>query len=318
MAGSRRKRDRGAVDSLAEEEYVRSKRLLHEGFCSLTLADAKHPLPIDTDEQSACEVEGIERLNSTETVASEDSSQEASTSSDVFFSAFKGGRMQYVRKVDYLVDELIRKTQRTALHRPSEELACIPASVGPHPASDHAISLLAPAPESKFQFKSINAPSSPEGGERPQEPVQKRLLYAGDVTHSDWGIMELAAPTALPVATAVCEEEEEGEEDGSDMACCDSDGEGASLSSDSHEGRRCRGGGQGPGRGIAGIGSSSSSGSAGESDDEPARPMELCSDDKYFTLSLISNSSNSNSNRERCFGFLQLDDHGCEGAVQVS
>ena len=46
------------------------------------------------------------------------------------------GKYRYRRKIDFLVDDLIRKTNRTLGWVNNNELSCIPSSIGPHPQTD--------------------------------------------------------------------------------------------------------------------------------------------------------------------------------------
>ena len=56
---------------------------------------------------------------------------------DSFIHVLKGGKPRYIRKIDYLVDDLIRKTNRTLdWVGNNSELSCIPSSIGPHPLTD--------------------------------------------------------------------------------------------------------------------------------------------------------------------------------------
>jgi hypothetical protein len=107
---------------------------------------------------------------------------------DVLISIIKGGRRQYVRKVDYLVDELIRKkAHHTATYRggtrmslsagdefdDSVETMSIPSFVGPGPRDDQRLSLILPPPISSAlnniisangngsPSKRVNSPNSP-------------------------------------------------------------------------------------------------------------------------------------------------------------
>ena len=47
-----------------------------------------------------------------------------------------GEKFRYRRKIDFLVDDLIRKTNRTLGWVGNNELSCIPSSIGPHPQTD--------------------------------------------------------------------------------------------------------------------------------------------------------------------------------------
>ena len=57
--------------------------------------------------------------------------------SDSFIRVMKGGKLRYTRRIDMLVDDLIRKTKRTLdWAGNSSELSSIPSSIGPHPLTD--------------------------------------------------------------------------------------------------------------------------------------------------------------------------------------
>lgn len=299
----RRKRDRSSADFLDDSSYVKSKRVLHDCMRNMTLNERPSELPparleesIETnnDDQSVCESDAgakLERLNSVETTVSEEESDEERSrpapqppEPDNFLAAFKGGRRQYVRKVDYLVDELIRKSQRTAAVRPHhfQEIS-IPSAVGPHPAVDHALSLLAPSPHFSFHSiakaepqalqpemdagKDMKADAPPGPCEAHDSTLSARgnpSLYSGDITHGDWEIEELGSTRSIH-SPDVSED--------SDMAYCDDWSKHPSI-----------------------CNSHSSSMSTMESEDESSHTMEMCSDDKYFSASqTLSDSHGSTS-----------------------
>lgn len=69
---------------------------------------------------------------------------------ETFTHTMKGGRMRYVRKIDYLVDELIRKTNKTVDWKGGDSDADwgnVPSSVGPQPQTDLKISRVIPSDE---------------------------------------------------------------------------------------------------------------------------------------------------------------------------
>ena len=65
-----------------------------------------------------------------------------SSSYDSFIHVIKGGKVKYLRKIDYLVDDLIRKSQRKELNKYYENdsmVMMIPSSIGPNPLNDQRI-----------------------------------------------------------------------------------------------------------------------------------------------------------------------------------
>lgn len=102
-------------------------------------------------------------INDTNSIYSEDSEEEKERSSydrdsriaydisinsnksstyDSFIHVIKGGKVKYLRKIDYLVDDLIRKSQRKELNKYYENdsmVMMIPSSVGPNPLNDQRI-----------------------------------------------------------------------------------------------------------------------------------------------------------------------------------
>jgi hypothetical protein len=103
-------------------------------------------------------------INDTNSIYSEDSEEEKERSSydrdnriaydirinnnnksstyDSFIHVIKGGKAKYLRKIDYLVDDLIRKSQRKELNKYYENdsmVMMIPSSIGPNPLNDQRI-----------------------------------------------------------------------------------------------------------------------------------------------------------------------------------
>jgi hypothetical protein len=102
-------------------------------------------------------------INDTNSIYSEDSEEEKDRSSfdrdsriaydisinsnksstyDSFIHVIKGGKVKYLRKIDYLVDDLIRKSQRKELNKYYENdsmVMMIPSSIGPNPLNDQRI-----------------------------------------------------------------------------------------------------------------------------------------------------------------------------------
>lgn len=172
---------------------------------------------------------------------------------EMFVSMVKGGKRKYVRKVDYLVDELIRKTRKTKevpLYLNDLD-AAIPANIGPSPRTDQALSILVPFSTdfcslSRSQHAVINevhgSHSLRMGANSTThtdtiETDMQPILLSGEITHSDWGMEEVAqksSPTNqnyYPMTrgdsvTALNPQESYTSSDvsvdnDSDMACCD-------------------------------------------------------------------------------------------------
>jgi hypothetical protein len=151
-------------------------------------------------------------------------------SEETFTYAMKGGRMRYVRKIDHLVDELIRKTNKTGdwKGRDNEsDWGSIPSSVGPQPQTDLKILRINPNDEDRDaddecdyitrarssslvirqaeeSFKSMSLSTPPalsaayarsEINQQQQQQQQYQLLQeniSGSITtHSDWPMEEI-------------------------------------------------------------------------------------------------------------------------------
>lgn len=362
IIGYRRKRERSAIESngivpVQDEDYIRNKRLLRESLRVMTLTEQREkpslvantssspPGTVNTssavlsdnnsitttdittfnDDQSVCSSSEFSRLNSLETVYTEEESEdersrchrsqynhyhppqqqtmsggiaggEGIADPTTFIATFKGGRKQYVRKVDYLVDELIRKTRRTLQHQPGsqgQEEGSIPNVIGPHPAVDHALSLLLP-PLPLCDFQSIEQSQAGNGsdthagsqdGEKCKQQHRPTNLYSGNVTHGDWEIEEISdhgserptAPLPSDLESPSCSSSAAMSDDteDSDMACCD----------DYHP-SIC------DSRSISSM----------ESEEERSHTMEMCSDDKYFNASSnVQAGTSSNSSQSSSF-----------------
>jgi hypothetical protein len=64
---------------------------------------------------------------------------------EILISVLKGGSHKYIRKVDYLIDEVIRKARKTEyLAVGDNAYSDIPNSVGPHPLTDRPLGTLWP------------------------------------------------------------------------------------------------------------------------------------------------------------------------------
>ena len=137
----------------------------------------------------------------------------------------KGGKMKYVRKIDFLVDDLIRKTNKTlGWMGGCTELSCIPSSIGPDPTTDRRFlsggdrteNAAVDALQNKCQME--NQTDASESRSKREIPpsntvqlssarsnfetdhispwprVQKLITkekLSGDITHSDWPIEEV-------------------------------------------------------------------------------------------------------------------------------
>ncbi len=151
---NRLKRDRSNVEN--ELKYRQNKRILNEGLQSLSLSqytaitddidedlggvlykadDQTHVENIKTRSDSECTVDSVK--------SNEDASQTHAPEEEHLISVLKGGQVKYLRKVDFLVDDLIRKTHRTEvskLYCPKEFDSKIPSTTGPSPTLDHILS----------------------------------------------------------------------------------------------------------------------------------------------------------------------------------
>ena len=138
---------------------------------------------------------------------------------DVLISIIKGGRRQYVRKVDYLVDELIRKKASRSfgnggLIDGENELMAIPSYVGPSPRDDQLLSLILPppplaSPPSLVPIVEVeddihsSPPTSTKTNQlgsnntrnrsstHPVTPFTRNAFYSGERTHTDWEMEEI-------------------------------------------------------------------------------------------------------------------------------
>lgn len=221
-----------------DESYIKNKKMLQEGFKSLTIHAESQPSILKEAQQlpsyglyeihqcpshelfrEEAECNSIDRImsddgqveNSNATTSplrkiqnSLDSIISQSIDSDEDFFPGKleeqdivtmvaGGKRKYVTKVDYLVDELIRKNRKTKeilVYSSSDPESMLPSFVGPSPRTDHAISIIIPfstnfcSLSKKQQFPLIEYSNDLS---TPRQPV----LLSGEVTHSDWGIEEV-------------------------------------------------------------------------------------------------------------------------------
>lgn len=135
---------------------------------------------------------------------------------DAFVHTMKGGKLQYIRKIDFLVDDLVRKTNRTLnwAGGSASELCCIPSSIGPHPGTDSRFL----SPGAKENDSETSHDSHKEGRKKlhsssgkidmlaplPATYVSDSGLYngpflptkssklSGDLSHCDWPIEEIS------------------------------------------------------------------------------------------------------------------------------
>mmetsp|Transcript_24207 Transcript_24207/g.23262 ORF Transcript_24207/g.23262 Transcript_24207/m.23262 type:complete len:266 (-) Transcript_24207:125-922(-) len=146
---------------------------------------------------------------------------------ETFPYTMKGGRIKYVRKIDHLVDELIRKTNKTGEWKGRDnesDWGSIPSSVGPQPqtyirinpndedgdADDEcdyntrarSSSLVIGQAEESFKSMSLSAPpalsaDSAKSWEINQQQQQQQYhlpqenISGSITTHSDWPMEEL-------------------------------------------------------------------------------------------------------------------------------
>ena len=113
-------------------------------------------------------------------------------------SNFSCGRYKYARKVDYLIDNLIRKSRKTFCHSDEREIK-IPNSIGPQPTTDRALSLYRESSIIAAALRLDREKIVPSAASlRPTKctvqsvPSTKNSSYAGDNSHGDWGIEEIA------------------------------------------------------------------------------------------------------------------------------
>jgi hypothetical protein len=142
----RRKRERSNAEN--ELKYKQNKRILNEGLQSLnlnqytTITDASIDdiddlLPIDNHV-------GVIDSDTNHSYDTDDEAQNQPLEEEHLISVLKGGQIKYLRKVDFLVDELIRKSHRTEVSKqfcPKDFDSNLPSTLGPSPTTDHALSM---------------------------------------------------------------------------------------------------------------------------------------------------------------------------------
>lgn len=154
----RKKRDRVDDDCDQPEAIQPNKKLLLDIFTSLNLSegegDSYEPGTITectSSEMNDMETESILPGSilkpSTETEMSTEVCLRNENDENIY-SILKNGTRKYGRRVDYLVDELIRKSQKTYNSSGcSSDLdleAVVPSSIGPHPLTDRLLGKLWP------------------------------------------------------------------------------------------------------------------------------------------------------------------------------
>ena len=156
------------------------------------------------------------QLNTTVKIDVDSQYELKSDAVDAFFHTMKGGKLQYVRKIDFLVDDLVRKTNRTLnwAGGSASELCCIPSSIGPHPATDmRFLSTVAEVNDSETYGDSYEERgkkshsssekvdfSAPSPGAYVSDPgLHNNVLLptrssklSGDLSHCDWPIEEIS------------------------------------------------------------------------------------------------------------------------------
>eukprot|EP01036_Dinobryon_divergens_P023617 gene23617-31983_t len=206
-------------DDLDEISY--NKRILSDRFCLLKITSG-----------------GVEDIGSTEhyTAAPEQNtsffegkgrhpSASILHSDEAIFPKFSRGRFKYARKVDFLIDEIIRKSRRTFCQSDEREIT-VPSSIGPQPTTDHALSIyhessvVAEAVRNDREKIIQTMATSSQSMERKEKSSFTRKLnsYAGDSSHEDWGIEEIMADRSKEEGNA-----EEKMTSSSDEYCVDSE-----------------------------------------------------------------------------------------------
>lgn len=211
------KRKRDTPES--ELRYRQNKRIMNEALNSLSLSrytaitdhdggteyaadyDLTPPPPSSSRRNS-----GKHSLRSTSRQSEHESDHDVQTIEEEYMlSVIKGGQKKYLRKVDFLVDELIRKSSRSEFPKtycPKDFDSQLPPSVGPSPKTDLALSnpqWLVNYLENGGKLQSTIGWSGLPAGGTPASPRpldRKPNSHAGDTTHTDWGIIELPHTTS--------------------------------------------------------------------------------------------------------------------------
>jgi hypothetical protein len=192
-----------------DEFEARSKRLVHDSFQSLSLSDThSSPVPVGptTTESASVGPFTFDQLvvdGPLTTITDNNSDSNCSNITDVLLETLKGGRRQYVRKIDYLVDEVVRKKLMTtpALSSTSSQSLWLPNFVGPSPRVDAALSLVIPLVDGhRWNTPTAAAtaphnlhylPHPPPSSLRQGAGTDRGAYFSGDRTHTDWEIEEV-------------------------------------------------------------------------------------------------------------------------------
>lgn len=217
MPVERKKRARTSDD--LQREYAKNKKLVNENLENLRIgggpSESFHPKNMENS-GSMGDIDSDESIvspNNSETEAVEN--QRPETGHDYMISVLKGGQRKYLRKVDYLIDETIRKSQRRISPGRNQRNinfgndACIPGAVGPSPNIDSHLAKLWPVPVRRNPNISSDCnsedfvPADDEAEEGPRTRGRSRRGqffegggHAGVLTHTDWGIEEVTTGEA--------------------------------------------------------------------------------------------------------------------------
>lgn len=153
---SPKKRDRPEEDDDFPEAMQPNKKLLVDSFTSLKIGEGEGYTyePGTVTECITSDTSDMETDTMPTTVVCLPPSRTSngvslqSEDSENLYSMLKNGTRKYGRRVDYLVDELIKKSQRTCMSTASSAdfdiEAVVPSSIGPHPLTDRPLGKLWP------------------------------------------------------------------------------------------------------------------------------------------------------------------------------
>jgi hypothetical protein len=103
------------------------------------------------------------------------------------FFALNKSKKRYPSQADYMVDEIIRK-HRKGVYRdsyiPNDFDSKIPTSIGPHPTTDHALSMMVPSHISAA-LNETSELRSRRGSTVPRQPQSTRSIKASSVSHRE-------------------------------------------------------------------------------------------------------------------------------------
>ena len=181
------------------DEISCNKRVLSDRFCLLKIT-SDEDIAAHVPEQSTSFLEGKgtrkSKSSSYRGVYGPNANNLLPDVSDE--AIFPRGRYKYARKVDYLIDEIIRKSRRTFC-QPDEREITVPSSIGPQPTTDHALSIyhegsiVAEAVRNDREKITQTRATSSQITKRTEHSLspRKHNSYAGDSSHEDWGIEEI-------------------------------------------------------------------------------------------------------------------------------